>query len=88
MRIIRVTLIFLLILSGISFACLNASTVTINYYIGNTSAPLSLILVLVLGTGLLLGLIIAIPKHFKLKNENSRLKKRIKVTAKEIESLR
>ena len=88
MRIINYIFIILVILLGVSFACLNAEPVTINYYLGQRSLPLSLLLVFVLGLGLVLGLLFTIFATLKVKSENRRLRGRIQLAEKEVENLR
>ena len=88
MRILNYLLIFLLVLFGISFACLNAELVKINLYIGTFSMPLSLLLILILGLGLILGMLIMLFKFIRLKRENSKLKSRVKLAEKEVSNLR
>lgn len=88
MRFISFLFIVLLAIIGITFACLNADIVTINYYVGTTELPLPLLLVLVLALGALLGLSVGLAMLIGSKREIYHLKQRLKVTEKEIENLR
>ncbi len=88
MRFISYILILIIILLGITFAALNHSDVIINYYVGQTSLPLSILLVLSFSSGCILGLIVGIGILFKLKIKNYRLQQQLKVTEKEVENLR
>lgn len=78
MRIFSYITLFIILLLGITFASLNAETVTLNYYVGSKSMSLSLLLVIFLGVGVLLGLIVTIAPMLRLKNKNRRLKNQLK----------
>lgn len=88
MRIITYLLILIIIILGITFAVLNHTPVTINYYIGQNTLPLSLLLILSFIIGALLGLLVAFWISFKLKIKNYRLRHQLKTAEKEIENLR
>ncbi len=88
MRIITYILLFLILILGITFACLNAEPVTINYYIGKHSLALSLLLVLVFAIGGILGLIIGSIMLLKQKTKNIHLQNRLKLAEKELANLR
>jgi len=76
-RIISYIFLLLVLLLGLSFAALNADTVTVNYYLGKSTIPLSLLLVYTLGIGVFLGLFTVLIPLFKLKRENRALKNAI-----------
>lgn len=57
MRFFSYIIWILVILLGFTFACLNIESVTLHYYIGQTVLPLSLLLVLTLLLGVLLGML-------------------------------
>jgi putative membrane protein len=88
MRIFSFLLLILLVLIGVSFATLNSQTVTINYYLGQHSLPMSLLVIIVFGIGGLIGILTTSWITLKLKIKNYRLKQRIKSAEKEIENLR
>ncbi|MFU8797553.1 MAG: LapA family protein [Gammaproteobacteria bacterium] len=88
MRIISFILIFLLVLTVIAFASLNAQPITLNYLIGYKSIALSWVLFSTFGTGALIGLFAGILLFWRLKRENSRLLHRMTVAEKEVENLR
>ncbi len=88
MRIVTYVLALIIVLLGITFAGLNAEPVTLNYYIGNVKLPLSLLLVLTLIIGCVLSLIISLIFYIKLKNDNRRLRQRLKVVEAELANLR
>lgn len=88
MKFFSILFMVLLILLGISFAILNSSSVSLNYYFGHTEISLSLLLVLTLGVGALLGFLLATPSIFRLKRAQAKLKSRIKQAELEVENLR
>lgn len=88
MRIISYFFLFALIGLGVTFAILNPTTVTVNYYVGHHTLSLSLLLVFMFAAGGMLGLLIGLFLLLKAKIKNYRLKQRLKLAEKEIENLR
>ena len=88
MRIVTYLLLLIIILIGITFAVLNPTIVTMNYYIGQKTLPLSLLLVSVFAFGCFLGLLVGGWLLLKMKIKNYRLKQRLKVAEKEVQNLR
>jgi putative membrane protein len=88
MRIISYLFLLLIVLFGITFAALNAESVTINYYIDQATLPLSLLLVIVFALGCLIGVLTSLWLLIKMKLTQFRLKSRLKSAEKEILSLR
>jgi putative membrane protein len=79
-RIISYIFLLLILLLGLSFAALNADPVSINYYVGKGTYPLSLLLVCTLGIGILLGFLACLFPLLKLKKENRTLRSTIAKT--------
>ncbi len=88
MKIISYLIILIIILVGVSFAVLNAEPVVISYFFGSRKIQLSLLLVLTLGCGALIGLFICLFPYLNLKRKNTKLRKRVQVAEKEVENLR
>lgn len=88
MRIVTYLLLLIIILIGITFAVLNPTIVTMNYYIGQKTLPLSLLLVSVFALGCFFGLLVGGWLLLKAKIKNYRLKQRLKVAEKEVQNLR
>ena len=88
MRIITYVLLLIMILLGISFATLNPVPVNLNYYLGQITLPLSLLLVWVFAIGCLLGLLVGVLLLVRVKIKNFRLKQRLKIAEKEVQNLR
>lgn len=88
MRIISAIIILIILILGISFAFLNAEPVIVNYYLGSSKFPLSLLLVLVFGCGALIGIVVSLPIWLRLKKQNLVLSHRVKNVEKELANLR
>ena len=88
MRIIRYFLTGLILLIGIGFACLNAEAVDVNFYVQTYRLPLSLLLVLVLGLGMLIGFVGLGGQYCRLRRENGHLKSQLKSVEQEVSQLR
>ena len=80
-------IIFLLLL-GLVFHVRNHQLVTLNYYVGEIQLSFSIIIVLAVCVGVLLGILASIPIIIRNKQLNSRLKKEIKHREKEINNYR
>ena len=80
-------IIFLLLL-GLVFHVKNHQLVTLNYYVGEVQLSFSIIIVLAVCVGVLLGILASIPIIIRNKQLNSRLKKEIKHREKEIDNYR
>lgn len=87
-RIIFLVIFLLISVIGLSFALMNAETVTLSYYFGTLDAPLSIIVVVSVALGALLGVSASMAMALGLKQEIARLRRSIKVTEKEVANLR
>ncbi len=87
-RIIIFTILLLVAIIGLSFALMNAEAVTLNYYFGKLESPLSLILVIVLALGAVMGVLASMWAVLAQKRELAKLRKAAKITEKEITNLR
>lgn len=73
MRLIGwILLVFVLVL-GATFAILNAEFVTVHYYIGKTTLPLSILVVSSLVLGMIIGWLFSLLSILRLKMECLRL---------------
>ncbi|MHB1221801.1 MAG: LapA family protein, partial [Gammaproteobacteria bacterium] len=88
LRIISYFFLLVIILFGTTFATLNSESVTINYYFGLSTLPLSLLLVLVFALGCFIGMLVGFWMLIKSKLHNYRLRQRLHLAEKEIENLR
>jgi len=88
MRLIRLIGLFALIMIGVSFACLNAVPVNVNYYVGIHQFPLVVVLMIALGVGAVLGAFAMLSYVYQLRRSRSKLKKQVRLIEKEIKNLR
>jgi putative membrane protein len=88
MRIISYFFLLAIVIFGMTFATLNSESVTINYYLGQSALPLSLLLVIVFALGCLVGMVVGIWLLIKAKMTNYRLNQRLSLAEKEIDNLR
>ena len=87
-RVLKLILIFFVFLVGIVFYLRNDQFVQLDYYVDVINIPFSFWIGLALGLGSLLGILVSLPAILKLKRENTRLLKRVKISDKEINNLR
>jgi len=76
LRIIKLSLVLLALIVGLLLHLKNSQRVAIDYYLGIIELPLSVMLVLAVCAGVVLGVLAGIPILVKLKRENLRLLKR------------
>ncbi len=88
MRYLEYGFFLLASLLALVLAFLNSKPVLVDYFIGQRTVPLSVVIIAALVTGGCLSLIAISIVYLRLKCENYRLRRRIKVTEKEIENLR
>lgn len=87
-RVLYLVLALILVIIGIVFAVLNAETVQLNYYLGSLELPLSLVLVLAMITGAILGILASLSFIIGNRRSVSKLKRSVEVAEKEIANLR
>ena len=87
-RIVQLIIAFVVLLFGLAFHLKNNQLIELNYYVGAFELPFSLVAVLVLIIGAVLGVLASLPIIIKLKQQKLRLEKQIKNSEKEINNLR
>jgi putative membrane protein len=87
-RIVTIIIFIIVFAVGIAFSAINNDPVTINYYLGTLSLPLSIVVVLSIVFGLILGALAIFVGTIQLRYENRRLQKKLDVSEQEINSLR
>lgn len=87
-RVFSLIFFLLILVIGLTFAVLNAEPVKLDYYFGSQYVPLSLTLVLALILGAIFGALASAGLVLRVKRENARLQKAIKVAEKEVVNLR
>ena len=88
MRLIAVMIIVTMASFAVLFTVLNAAPVSIDYYAGQSTMPLSLLLVIALSIGAILGVMASIGIMLRLKSENIKCKKELKLAENEVINLR
>lgn len=88
MRLLMLIVYIMLIVIGVSFAALNAASVAVNFYFRTVTMPVSVLMTLALGVGILIGFILFISRYWRLKIEYHKIKNQLKLTEKEIKNLR
>lgn len=88
MRILMLITYIVLIIIGVSFAALNATSVEVNFYFKTVTMPISVLMTIMLGVGILIGFILFIGRYWRLKIECRKMKSQLKLTEKEIKNLR
>lgn len=88
MRLLMLVIYLILIILGVSFAALNASSVDVNFYITKISIPISVLMIISMGIGILFGTFLFVFRYWRLKIECHRVKNQLKLTETEIKNLR
>jgi len=87
-RILTISLFITVFIIGAAFSAINTLPVNINYYLGSFSAPLSVVIVISIVTGILIGAAIIYSASLRVRYENRRLNKKLNIVEQEIDSLR
>ena len=87
-RIVILCLFLVMMSAGLAFHLANDQLITLNYYLGSFDLPVSLVLVLAICIGALMGILACIPVYLRLKRENIRLNRQVTVNEKELNNLR
>ena len=88
MRLFKFIVLILIVMLGAVFAVLNAEPVQFNYYFGNRELPLSLVMTISLGAGILLGIFACMGLMFGMKRENLQLRRKSQLASQEVNNLR
>tara|TARA_R110001606_G_scaffold361754_5_gene515008 strand:+ start:468 stop:767 length:300 start_codon:yes stop_codon:yes gene_type:complete len=87
-RIMTIILFVIVLILGAGFSAINLAPIDINYYLGTLSLPLSMIIIVAIILGTLLGALALSTSILRLRYENRRLRKKLTVSEQEIDSLR
>ena len=88
MSLIKFIFVILFLMIGVTFALTNHAPVSLDFYVTQVTLPLSVIILLAIGTGLLLGSVLSLFFFLQLKRENRRLKRQHDAIQKEVTHLR
>lgn len=88
MRLFVYLLFFVVLIICTGFAVINAEPVAVSYYFGSLTAPLSLIAVIAVIAGAILGLVAGLGMVLRAKREISGLRRQLRLKEKEVSNLR
>ncbi|MES9965612.1 MAG: LapA family protein [Candidatus Sedimenticola sp. 20ELBAFRAG] len=88
MRILKIIFFLLLMAIGAVLTAMNSDNVVLNYYFGSRELPLSVVLVGAVAFGALLGLLASLGGFFRLKRQNSELRRKAQLASQEVNNLR
>jgi putative membrane protein len=87
-RLLGFLFLVALIVTGLSFAVLNSQPVSLNYYFGYRDIPLSMIVVLSLATGAVIGVLVSAGLILKLKAQVGQLRRKLRNAVKDSDQLK
>lgn len=87
-RLLVLILVFAVILLGVVFHLRNDQLVVLDYLVGSSKFYFSVWLVCAFTAGALLGMVSSLPVIFRMKRETAALRRRVKVSEKELNNLR
>lgn len=88
MLVIKLLLLLVFMLIGASFAIINDAPVTVDLYFMRPELPLSLLLLLALGLGMLLGGLAGMIYFVRVRKENADLRRKARLVNEEVQNLR
>ncbi len=77
-RIFSLLLIVLILAFGLFFGLLNAENVEVDYYLGKTEMPLSVVMVVMLVAGAVLGTVASLGVVVRLRRRVARLRRELR----------
>jgi putative membrane protein len=87
-RLIGFLFLVALVVIGLSFAVLNSQPVSLNYYFGEREIPVSMIVVLSLATGAVIGVMVSAGLILRLKAQLGGLRRKLREAEKDMDQLR
>lgn len=88
LRLIYISLTLVVIIIGVAFSVLNAENIQLNYYLGSVELPLSLVLIIAMIIGAILGILASLSLIIGSRRNTNKLKRSVEVAEKEIVNLR
>ncbi|WP_078119526.1 LapA family protein [Thiosocius teredinicola] len=88
MAIIKLFFILVFLVVGASFAIINDKPVVVDLYFLTPELPLSLLLLLAMGCGILLGGLAGTVYFMRVKKENADLRRQSRLVTEEVKNLR
>lgn len=87
-RLLTISVFVVVLVTGLLFFIKNNQRIEFNYLLGSVELPVSLVLLLSLCAGVLLGLAASVPVVLRLRRQKLKLQKQIRNTETEINNLR
>lgn len=87
-RLIGFLFLVVLVVLGLSFAVLNSRPVSLNYYFGYSDIPLSMVVVLSLAAGAVIGVLVSAGLILRSKAQSSQLRRKLRNAEKDSDQLR
>jgi putative membrane protein len=87
-KIVKFILVVVFLIIGAAFAIINDQSVELDLYFMVTSLPLSLILLLATGVGILMGAVVSAFYFMRLRRENAVLRRQSRLVEQEVKNLR
>jgi len=87
-RLLKALIIVLTAIVGVAFAAMNPDKVPVHYYFGVGQAPLALWLAVALALGVGVGALVCVGTLLRLRRENARLKRDLRLASEEVRNLR
>lgn len=87
-KVIKFILVIIFLIIGAAFAIINDQPVELDLYFLVTSLPLSLILLLAVGVGILLGAVVSAFYFMRIRKENANLRRQAHLVEQEVKNLR
>ena len=79
--------LIIVVVFGLSFAVLNAEPVSLNYYFGYRDIPLSMVVVLSLAVGAVIGILVGMGMILRLKQQVGGLRRKLQAAEKRADQL-
>jgi len=87
-RLLGFLFLVVLVVLGLSFAVLNSQPVSLNYYFGYREIPLSMIVVLSLAGGAVIGVLVSAGLILRMKTQTRQLRRKLRNAEKDSDQLR
>ncbi len=87
-RIFAIVLFVLVLIVGLQFAAVNSEPVTVDYFLGSVSVPLSLVAATAFAAGVLLTLVLSLAVMLPLRMRLAGLRRQLSDRAQELGTLR
>ena len=87
-RLLGFLFLVVLVVLGLSFAVLNDQLVSLNYYFGYREIPLSMIVVLSLAAGAVIGVLVSAGLILRMKAQTRQLRRKLRNAEKDSDQLR